>query len=149
MSFYFHCQAVFSHALESWTYPDITQRSCLWKHKYSKQLDWTPNWLFPVSSLVQNLCSFQMSPCVNRTRHCSGAFTDSEWTSTFQSRDWSMCCKQNTEMSTVHLVLNILLGHHLLLPKTNWLFPGVWHRQSPVVFYSCERCETDSLHTVL
>lgn len=42
----------------------MRERKCL------NRLDQTLNRLYPASSLVQGLCSVQLSPCVNRAEHC-------------------------------------------------------------------------------
>lgn len=48
-------QVSFTHALQPWTYLDITRRGCIRECKYPNQLDKTLNRLYPASSLVQSL----------------------------------------------------------------------------------------------
>ena len=63
------CWTSSTHALQPWSYTNITQKSSVWECKCPNQLDQTLNRLYPASSLVQSPCNVWLSPCVNTAAH--------------------------------------------------------------------------------
>lgn len=64
-------KVIYWHALQLWTYLDITRRRHVWEHRCLNQMNRTLNRLFPASYLVSSH-SVQLSPCLKNSQQMSG-----------------------------------------------------------------------------